>query len=188
MWFDCPVATSQTYAVHPWFVCVRVSAFCVHSSIPVCFSLQMSLWSLSCAIFALLATERTVFCFVTNVVTAATWIASKYHWSSRLKVPRTLACMAGAEPVPDLPIYTCIAGEWFCDSCSVRPTLGTIWVPLEDVPAEHGVLAMLACSQQLSNFTKNYRQSQVMLCMTYDDRECTVFQKLFDSSPAAFFV
>lgn len=61
----------------------------------------------------------------------------------------------------EVPLQAFPEGEWFCKSCSLRPTLGTIWVPLEDVSAEHGVLAMLASSQYLSNFTKNYRKSQV---------------------------
>jgi hypothetical protein len=44
--------------------------------------------------------------------------------------------------------------DWFCSNCSQRPTLGTCWIPLGDLPTDHGVLAVLPGSQHLPNFDK----------------------------------
>ena len=54
-------------------------------------------------------------------------------------------------------------GQWFCDNCSERPILGTCWVPIGNVSAEQGVLAVLPGSQHLPNFDVPLKGSQLPL-------------------------
>jgi len=59
------------------------------------------------------------------------------------------------------PLEKAPRGEWFCGECSARPTLGTCWVPLEDVGVDHGVLALLPGSQYLPDYDVPFKASQL---------------------------
>lgn len=51
---------------------------------------------------------------------------------------------------------------WFCPTCNQsRPTLGTCWIPLDDVDVDHGVLAVLSGSHYLPNFEAKLKNSQI---------------------------
>lgn len=60
-----------------------------------------------------------------------------------------------------VPLQKAPRGEWFCPECIVRPTLGTCWVPLEDVGVDHGVLAVLPGSQYLPDNDIPFQESQL---------------------------
>ena len=51
--------------------------------------------------------------------------------------------------------------NWFCVECQDRHTLGTCWIPLDDVNVDRGVLALLPGSHQLPESDLSFKDSQI---------------------------
>ena len=61
----------------------------------------------------------------------------------------------------EVPLDKTPQGSWHCPSCAIQHILGTCWIPLDDIPVDQGVLAVLPGSQYLPNFESTYKDSQI---------------------------
>lgn len=52
--------------------------------------------------------------------------------------------------------------HWFCPRCAVRPALGSLWVPLQDVSLEEGGLCVVPTSHRgLSDYDVIWRETEL---------------------------
>lgn len=52
----------------------------------------------------------------------------------------------------DPPLDSSPPGDWFCPKCAVRPAMGTVWLPLQDVDHRNGGLVVLRGSHKALDY------------------------------------
>ena len=52
----------------------------------------------------------------------------------------------------DPPLDASPPGDWFCPKCAVRPAMGTVWLPLQDVDHRNGGLVVLRGSHKALDY------------------------------------
>eukprot|EP01038_Epipyxis_sp_PR26KG_P007767 gene7767-10552_t len=77
--------------------------------------------------------------------------------------------------------------EWFCSDCSLRPILGTCWLPLGDISVNEGVLALLPQSDKMPNFNRSFNQAQFPLSYFKYCKDFTWHTGPFEAGDAVLF-
>lgn len=77
--------------------------------------------------------------------------------------------------------------EWYCDSCRLRPNLGTCWIPLGDIDIEEGTLAILPGTTNLSNFDRFDGEKEIPSSYSSEGKGLTWHTGAFKAGDVVFF-
>jgi len=61
----------------------------------------------------------------------------------------------------DPPLKSLPQEQWFCQDCNPRPVFGTVWMPLEPLPVEHGTFCILPKSHNITEYHEQYKDHQL---------------------------